>query len=543
MTRLALSCGMLATGAGLVAAAVAHGGATDSAIRRGGTFRVVVNSPTGSVDPAVPGGEDFSLLETTCAKLMTYPDRRPPRGHRLTPELAAAFPRVSNGGKTYTFTLRRGARFSNGRPVQATAFQWAFTRILRIPDAEDAYALIQEIAGASRVRDGSAQTASGVSARGNRLTIRLTRPVPTLPARMAAPWYCAVPPGLPIDPEGAPAPIHSAGPYYVAANVRGRRVVLRRNRFYRGPRPRHVDAIVAQGGLGSFDEVLDRVQRGTADWGWVPPPLLLDPSRRLAARYGVNRSQFWVVPGLILEHYIFNTRRPLFRRNPRLRRAVNFAINRAAIRRALGGRLASRLTDQYLPPSFPAFRDARIYPLTRPNVRRARALARGNRRSGKVVLYTIGVPPVLAAAQAIKRDLARIGLDVEIQGFPPQGYVGRVLGNEPWDIARLGWVPDHLDPFTYLNLLFGGGSEFNAGSFNEATYNRLLRRAARLRGAARDRAYGALDVRLAREAAPSAAIHYFNDLTFVSRRVDPRCVVLRPSATGAALVLNAVCLK
>jgi peptide/nickel transport system substrate-binding protein len=542
--RIALPFAMLVLGATLLGAALAQGEAwvAKPKIRNGGTFRITVAGETGSVDPTVVGdATSFALLEATCARLMTYPDKPPPQGYRLVPEVASGF-RVSRDGKTYTFPLRRSFRLSNGAPVRASAFAWAFTRILRLNENIDAISLLQEIVGADRVRDGTAQTVAGITARGNRLVIRLTEPAPAFPARMTATWFCAVPPGLPADPEGL-ATFPAAGPYYVAENVRGRRIVLRRNRYYRGSRPHHVDSMVAQGGAGSFDDVLDRVERGAADWGFASPPVYFSPSRRLAARYGVNRARFWVRPGLGLEHYPLNVRRPLFRNNPRLRRAVNFAIDRSAIRRVLGGPIVSRLTDQYLPPSLPGFRDARIYPLRRPNLRKARALASGHTRSGKAVLYTFNVPPALAAAQVVKRNLAQIGLEVEVKGIPPEAYYGRIVGNldEPWDIARSGWLPDHLDPYTYLNLLFDG--QFARGGnnlphFDEPKYNRLLRRAARLRGQARYRTYGALDVRLAREAAPSVPIFYGNEPTLVSMRVDPRCIILRPT-----LLLNAVCLK
>src|SRR5215210_9597848 len=540
--RIALPLAMLILGAMLLGAALAQGEArvAKPKIKNGGTFRITVAGETSSVDPAVVG--EFALLEATCARLMTYPDKPPPRGYRLVPEVASRFPRVSRDGKTYTFKLRRSFRFSNGAPVRASAFAWAFTRILRLKENIDAISLLQEIVGADRVREGTAQTVAGITARGNRLAIRLARPAPAFPARMTATWFCAVPPGLPADPEGV-ATFPAAGPYYVAENVRGHRIVLRRNRFYRGSRPHHVDKLVAEGGASSWDDVLDTVERGTADWGSAPPPVYFDPTRGLVARYGVNRARFWVKPGLALEHYPLNVRRPLFQNNPRLRRAVNFAIDRSAIRRVLGGSIVSRLTDQYLPPSLPGFRDVRIYPLNRPNLRKARALARGHTRSGKAVLYTYDVPPTLAAAQVVKRNLAQIGLDVEVKGIPPQAYYGRIIGNpnEPWDIARSTWLPDHLDPYTYLNLLFDGQFAHggnNLPHFDEPKYNRLLRRAARLQGQARYRTYGALDVRLAREAAPSVPIDFANEPTLVSARVDPRCIILRPT-----LLLNAVCLK
>jgi ABC-type transport system substrate-binding protein len=220
---------------------------------------------------------------------------------------------------------------------------------------------------------------------------------------------------------------------------------------------------------------------------------------------------------------------------------VNFAIDRAALRLAAGSVYASVLADQYLPPSIPGFKNASIYPLRRPDLRQARALARGHTRSGKAVLYILDQPDRIALAQIVKRDLARIGLDVEIRAIPGGAYFDRLgSADEPFDIAYFNWAADYLDPYAYINVPFDGrfiGAQ-NVARFDSAKYNRLMRRAARLQGGARYRAYGDLDVQLARDAAPFVATEYFNVPTLVSRRVDPRCIVLRPG-----LDLTAVCLK
>jgi ABC-type transport system substrate-binding protein len=168
----------------------------------------------------------------------------------------------------------------------------------------------------------------------------------------------------------------------------------------------------------------------------------------------------------------------------------------------------------------------------------ARRLASGHTRGGKAVLYTHA--PSVAAAQVIKRNLANIGLDVEVKGWPVRVHFAK-LGNprEPWDIAFFAWVGDWADPYQYLNVLLDPDSVGSANlPFNSPEYNRLLRQAARKRGAARYRAYGRLDVEIARHAAPMIAYRYLNAATFVSKRVDPRCIILRPS-----LDLTAVCLK
>jgi ABC-type transport system substrate-binding protein len=219
---------------------------------------------------------------------------------------------------------------------------------------------------------------------------------------------------------------------------------------------------------------------------------------------------------------------------------VNFAIDRSAIQREIGSGGLSQPTDQYLPPGTAGFRDVRIYPF-HGNLRRARALARGRTRTGKAVLYTFDRPPAVSAAQIVRRNLASIGIDVDVKVLPFQVRLARLLEpGEPWDIGFFFWTADYVDPFQYVNTLFDGRfiGETNFSRFNSVKYNRLLRHAAGLRGEARYRAYGKLDVQLAREAAPYVVVGHLNEPTFVSKRVDLRCVVLRPTLDLTAVCLN-----
>ena len=370
-------------------------------------------------------------------------------------------------------------------------------------------------------------------ARGKTLIVHLIRPVPDFPARTT--FLCAVPPALPAEPEGVGA-FPAAGPYYVSVvppRGEGRpppQSVLRRQAATARCRlRRRSPGDLVRGGTRPHRARPSRLGLG-------PPSAYFDPQRRLAAKYGINKSQFFLSPGFEFRGYALNTARPLFRDNPRLRQAVNFAIDRTALGRIFGGPVATQLTDQYLSPRMPGFKDAHIYPLAAPDLRQARALAHGHTRSGKAVLYTPDRPELLAAAQSIKHDLAKIGLDVQIKGVPLPAYFGRLAAHGPYDIGFMPWVPDYLDPYSVLNLLFDGRfiGATNWARFNSSQYNRLLRQAALLQGEARYRRYGELDARLAREAAPMVAVAFFTDPTLVSKRIG--CVT-RP------FDLAAVCLK
>ena len=113
---------------------------------------------------------------------MSYPDGRVPEGLHLRAELAEAEPVVSRDGKTYTFTVRKDARFSDGKPVTARAFARALERILtpamESPSAPD----FSDIVGAKKMLDGKATTLAGAVAKGRTLTLRLTRRAPDFPS-------------------------------------------------------------------------------------------------------------------------------------------------------------------------------------------------------------------------------------------------------------------------------------------------------------------------------------------------------------------------
>jgi peptide/nickel transport system substrate-binding protein len=529
------SAGVLAAVAAMVLAS-SGGGAS---AREGGTFRIgALAFQFPSIDPAFEESPPQTVvLSAVCAGLMTTPDKAPPAGLRVVPEIAVDYPKVSNRGRTYTFKIRRDFRFSTGARVTARDVAHTINRILS-PVMKSRWAQdFAAIVGAQAVIDGRAKTASGVVAGRNTLTIRLVEPLAAFTVRMTT---CVLPSTMPLDPEGAKAPMPTAGPYYVAQYAPGVRVVLERNRFYRGERPRHVDRFVVDL-QADAPTMLDRVDRGRLDYSWVPAQDYAPRSEEFKRKYGVNKARFFVVPGTFLRIFVLNTSRPLFRNNVELRQAVNFAIDRKALLRERGP-LAGYLTDQYLPPTFPGFRNERIYPLKAPELAKARALARGNRRSGKAVLYVPAIPLGAAQGQIVKDNLRKIGLDVEIQQFPgPVLFNKLATPGEPFDMGWIGWDQTIPDP-SLLNFLFDGRTIGKPGFgnwsyFDSRKYNRLLDAASRLPpGPERYRVYGKLDVDIARNAAPAVAYAYDNVLTLVSRRTG--CVILKPY-----LDLAAVCLK
>jgi peptide/nickel transport system substrate-binding protein len=242
------------------------------------------------MDPArAQYGLAWELLYATCAKLLNYPDRPGLAGAQLTPEVAKSLPVRSADGRTYTFTIRSGFRFSPplNAPVTAQTFKHTIERALN-PKMRDPFAYeFADIAGAGAYMAGTAPHISGVVVHRDTLTIHLLAPAPDFPSRIAEPALCAVPSATPIEPQGVRV-IPSAGPYYVSSYTPGQGVVLLRNPNYRGNRPHQLARIEMAADISSQHGVAN-IAAETADYTFLfgsPAATIRTLASHLAARYG-----------------------------------------------------------------------------------------------------------------------------------------------------------------------------------------------------------------------------------------------------------------
>ena len=349
--------------------------------------------------------------------------------------------------------------------------------------------------------------------------IRLKAPSGTLPARLATTVFCAVPPNTPVSAAGIDE-IPMAGPYLFASYSLKRRLVLRRNPNYGGSRPARFREIAIDLNVPAARAVT-AVDAGRSDDVSVVPldgvPALdrRYGARSIAARTGDQRYFGGVDP--TLHFFALNARRPLLA-GTRMRRAVNEALDRRALARSTldppaGG--PGRPTDQFTPPGLPGFRDIAIYPLGGPDPERARRLA-GNRWR-RAVLYTCDNPPCREHGRVARRNLAAIGIDLEVRHFAYFELSERLqTPGEPWDLGYSNWFPSVVDA-SFAADLFRRSRMPNAGQFRERRFDRRIRAASRVRDQdARARTYERLDADPARAgaAAPfavSATTDFFSD--------------------------------
>jgi ABC-type transport system substrate-binding protein len=487
--RLWLSAGLLAAGAVLLATARLASAAQQS----GGIFRVGFAGASVQIDPQVSYITTGWWMEyATAAKLYNWGDR----GTKLVPEVASRTV-ISNRGRTYTFFLRKGFRFSDGSPVTAKNFAYAFERIANSDLASPAAQFTLHI--------------RSVRAHGSyKLVIRLAKPDPNFLSRLTMPFFQATSTTLPLNQEvvsGYP----SAGPYYFATNDVNTLTSLRRNPYYDGNRPTHLDGVDVRWGLDEAS-AFQQVQANQLDETAVSG----SNAQTAGQQYGVNKTRFWAMPQNCVGALMFNRFNPLFGHSLALRKAVNWAVDRIAYA-GLAGPYAATPWTHLVPPLFPgSITKKSLQPYSvHANLAKARKLAAAYAAKRKIVVgYRTSSAIFQAQAQLIHDALVRLGFkpeNITMKGFKG-GELYTAMGTRGTDLdmgVSMGYCADYPYQGLYgvLKYFVVAGSKYSKKL--DAVRNR-------------PKALGKLDLEITRNLAPAAAMSTYNNRYFFSNRLDPR---------------------
>ncbi len=527
-----LSLFMLVMGVALLVAATTVGAASSASQRtgkagvtKGGTLRVnEANADFDFVDPQLAyRTDDWDMLFSTAMQLVSFPEKSGAAGSQLYPQAATAFPTVSKDGKTYTFTIRSGLKFSDGTPVTAAAYQRAWERILSPKMGSPLGVnldLQNTVVGGADFLAGKTQHISGITAKGQKLTFHLVKPNATFVSILSMQWFTAVKPNMPYSADGLNT-YPAAGPYYIKSRDPGRSTVLARNPYYKGDRPANPDQIVITPNV-NVDQSLLQIKAGQADFdlGGIPPTAASD----LAASYGINKGRFFVGATSCVDYMGMNTARAPFN-NVSLRKAVNWAIDRPAQVRLLGAYAGAR-TDQILVPGIPGYKKFSAYAIKGADVAKAKQVG-GSAIASAPTLNVVHTTSSYSTnrAQVAEYNLKQVGFKINDVPTPATNYyqVIQTKGTNYNFVTNGGWCADYFDPFDYLNVLFDGrkiqaANNNNYTYFNAAAFNKGLDKASALSGAPRAAAYAKLDQQLMVTYAPVVPYLIATNRYFVSAR-------------------------
>lgn len=108
-------------------------GAAFDAAHEGGTLHLLAESAGGTLDPQVNYTLQYwQLYQGVYDQLVTFARVGGSGSNTIVPDLATAMPAVTDGGKTYTFTLRSGIKFSTGQQLTVADVQASFQRLFKV---------------------------------------------------------------------------------------------------------------------------------------------------------------------------------------------------------------------------------------------------------------------------------------------------------------------------------------------------------------------------------------------------------------------------
>lgn len=453
----------------LVAAlALSACGSSGSSGSEGGTLKAAFGSFPDSLDPGLAyTGEGSTAVYDVYIPLLTYAHASGSAGSEVIPGLAEAMPNVTDGGRTYALTLRKGLKYSDGKPVKASDFAASIERLFELNSPGSPF--YTDIVGAeafAKTKQGGIDGIETDDARG-RIVIHLVKPRGTFANELALPFAAPVPAGTPAEDLTAHPP-PATGPYEIASAQPGRGWDYRRNPQWAKNNAKlmpeipsgHVDRIEVDVLRNPATQVND-VESGRYDWMGNPPPA--DRYAEVKSRY--EGSQFKVEPTISTYFFWMNTRQAPFD-DVKVRQAVNYAVDTRALERIYAGQITG--THQILPPGMPGYERFDLYPHSLAKAKELVAAAKPNDRA--ITIWTDNESPNDEAGEYLEGVLKELGFDTTLKVVNADNYFG-LIGNESTpnlDIGFANWFEDYPHPNDFFEPLLSGESIVASGATNLA---------------------------------------------------------------------------
>jgi peptide/nickel transport system substrate-binding protein len=419
------------------------------------------NQNPDSIDPAIAYTYPIQqLLIDTNDGLVTWRRASGQAGQQIVPDLATAVPAPTDGGRTWVFHLRRGIRFSNGADVVPADVPYSFERLFKAGSPIDGTFFGDLVGGAACIkRPAHCSLAHGVVANNaaGTVTFHLVTPDPVFLDKVADTFGDVVPVGSPNHDVGT-KPLPATGPYMIQSYVPNRQVTFVRNPMFHEWAPAaqpagNPNTIVLKLGLTPESETTE-VERGQADWMYdTPPP---DRLAEVEQRYP---AQLHLDPVLTTNYLALNVRVAPFN-NLDARKAVNYAINRAAIIKLYGGPGLGTPTCQILPPNMLGYAPYCPYTASPSSAGRwagsdmtkARQLVAASHTAGMPVkLYALNDTNDTATALYLQTVLKQLGYNATVKTLNTNSFVGVAFNSSFHPQAALyAWADDYPAPSDFL---------------------------------------------------------------------------------------------
>jgi peptide/nickel transport system substrate-binding protein len=450
-----------ACGAALIVAAAGPaslGAAAQAAGKYGGTLTIEIPNDPPGLDPATVLDNDAGyVLGTLYDGLTAYAVG----STKVVPGLATSW-KITNGGKTYIFNLRHGVTFSDGTPFNAQAVaEWI--NHLTNPKNPDYYAKQKGISTFVPFTWGNFKSYKVLGP--YQIEVNLSSPNGEFLADLAMVWDGISSPTA-VAKYGVNYYLHPSGtgPFVLKKWVRGQYVEVTANPHYWGGKP-YLQNIIFDEIPNPSTELLSlrtgKVQILTDVAPNEIAEIKNDPNLRLIAEPGLDDNAV----SLPVNAGPF--------KNVLVRRALNYAVNKAEIDKVLYGGLAHIMNSPLPTVAFGYDKNLKAYPYD-PSLARKLLKEAGYPHgfSATMLVYTgsRGYNPISGPtlATAIQSQLAAVGVKLKLDIVDPTTWLAEIRSPNFNEMTLTGWTGDNGDPDDMISPLFNGNA-FATG--NSSHYN------------------------------------------------------------------------
>ena len=423
---------------------------------QGGSMIVTYKDDISTLDPAIGyDWQNWSMIKSLFDSLMDYK----PGTTELIPDLAESF-EISDDGLVYTFKLRQGVKFHNGRGMTAHDVKYSLDRVVDPKTQSPGAGFFWSVKGFEEASSNGGSLSGVEVLDDHTVQITLSNPDATFLHVMAINFSSVVPKEA-VEQYGEDFGTHpvGTGAFEMTSWTRGQSVVFERNADYYNADLPKLDMITFEVGQEPIVALL-RLERGEVDVAGdgIPPAKFLEtmanPDFKDQIVEGEQLHTGYVTMNVKIEPFD----------DLRVRKAVSMAINKERIVRIINGRAV--VANQPLPPLMPGYdTEYKGQPF---DVEAAKALmAEAGLADGfETQLYTANTDPQPRIAQAIQQDLAQIGIKAEIISLAQSNVIaaGGEADQAPmiWS-GGMAWIADFPDPSNFYGPILGCGGAVTGG--------------------------------------------------------------------------------
>ncbi len=433
---------------------------------KGGIYRRPLEFSPKTLDPAVAADiYSVAVIQQIFDGLVQFD-----KDLNIIPALAKSW-KISPDGLTYTFYLREGVKFHNGREVTAEDFIYSFTRIIDPKTKSPAANLLERIMGSKEFREGNTHQVRGLQSSGKYgFEIKLSETYSPFLSILGMNKFKVLPreevekPGV----DFGKFPI-GTGPFKFVSMKESEEIVLEANQDYFEGRP-NLDKIIFKTFHGDpIEDIFGNFLEGRLEETKVPFKEFRDPSKL---------KNFYIVrkPILSLRFYGMQIKtRPLD--NKKVRQAISYALNKEQLdQEAFQG--MDSITDRIIPLGMPGSSPTKVvYPY---DPKRAKELlADAGYPGGK------GLPPIefwsaqkaemtQRELEVVTSNLAKIGINLQVHYETNWKKFEEMMISYKTPMFRYAWYADIPDPDNFLGILFYSTSKYNFTGYKRPEVDKIL---------------------------------------------------------------------